>query len=233
MAYNNNKQSGAVLLTVLIVLTMLTLLIASAHSILSSRLELAQQAKALVDSKALVQGKINQLTYLAATQRFTAAGISTGRNKDRLTKLDGQWNFSLTYDEYRLDSYQYSEQKGNRTLQFSLQAVNGLIPVNTESDFWLDQWLEGYGINVTNSQKYKALGKLKKSIADAKVVELDVIETEKGTIVKSDLEVISWDRAPEALRLEFETTKELIIVKSFIILFCQIDFFHFCLFLYA
>lgn len=155
MAYKENKQSGAVLLTVLIVLTMLTLLIASAHSILSSRLKLAQQAKALVDSKALVQGKINQLTYLAATQRFTAAGISRGRNKDRLTRLDGQWNFALTYDEYRLDSYPYSEQKGNKTLQFSLQAVNGLIPVNTESDFWLDQWLEGYGINVTNSQKYK------------------------------------------------------------------------------
>lgn len=60
------------------------------------------------------------------------------------------------------------------------------------------------------SPKYKATGKLKKSIADSQVVELDVIETDKGTILKSDLEVISWDRAPESLKLEFETNKGLI-----------------------
>ncbi len=60
------------------------------------------------------------------------------------------------------------------------------------------------------SPKYKALGKMKKSIVDAKVVELDIVETDNGQIVQSDLQVISWDRAPEALKLEFETTKELI-----------------------
>ncbi len=60
------------------------------------------------------------------------------------------------------------------------------------------------------SPKYKATGKLKKSVADSKVVELDVLETDKGTIIKGDLDVISWDRAPESLKLEFDTSIDLI-----------------------
>ena len=155
MASNPLRQSGAVLLTVLIVLTMLVLLIASAHSILSSRLDLAQSAKALVDNKALVQGKIHELTYLAATQRFTVAGLSTGKNKEGLIRLDGNWTQTLTFDEYRLDSFPYTEQVGNKMLHFRMQAENGLIPINTQSSFWLEKWLEGYGENVSTNQKYK------------------------------------------------------------------------------
>ena len=42
------------------------------------------------------------------------------------------------------------------------------------------------------------------------MVKLDIIETDKGNVIEADLDVISWDRAPEALKLEFETGKGLI-----------------------
>lgn len=43
-----------------------------------------------------------------------------------------------------------------------------------------------------------------------RIVKLDVIETTRGNIIEADLDVISWDRAPESLKLEFDTTKDLI-----------------------
>src|SRR5690606_6405614 len=47
-----------------------------------------------------------------------------------------------------------------------------------------------------------------------KMVKLDIVETDKGNVIEADLDVISWDRAPEALKLEFETTMELIFGLS-------------------
>ncbi|AOR28739.1 phage portal protein [Formosa sp. Hel1_33_131] len=63
------------------------------------------------------------------------------------------------------------------------------------------------------SPMYKATGALKsfpKKDDTGKLVKLDIIETDKGNVIQSDLDVISWDRAPEALKLEFETNKGLI-----------------------
>lgn len=64
-----------------------------------------------------------------------------------------------------------------------------------------------------SSPMYKAKGGVKsmpKKDETGKMVKLDIIETDKGNIIEADLEVISWDRAPEALKLEFETNKGLI-----------------------
>lgn len=151
------RQSGAILLTVLIVMTMMIVLIATASSIMSNRISLAYEAKEQLSKKALVQSKINELTYLAATQRFTAAGLSTGQNTDKLVQTDGQWLFRTTGDELRIDGFEYSEtvsEQDKSKLSFVLQSENGLIPLNTASDFWLTQWLEGYNVAQSQRQKY-------------------------------------------------------------------------------
>ncbi|MEE9408255.1 MAG: phage portal protein [Polaribacter sp.] len=55
-----------------------------------------------------------------------------------------------------------------------------------------------------------AVGSMPKKDDTGKMVKLDIVETDKGNVVEADLEVLSWDRAPEALKLEFETAKGLI-----------------------
>lgn len=63
------------------------------------------------------------------------------------------------------------------------------------------------------SPMYKAkgaIGSIPKKDETGKIVKLDIVETDKGNVISADLEVLSWDRAPEALKLEFETTKGLI-----------------------
>lgn len=63
------------------------------------------------------------------------------------------------------------------------------------------------------SPMYKAKGHINsipKKDNTGKLVKLDIVETDKGNIIEADLDVISWDRAPESLKLEFETAKGLI-----------------------
>ena len=157
MKSNHEKQEGAVLLTVLVVMTMMIVLIATASSIMNSRIEVAYDAKQLIEKKAAVHGKLNELIYLASTQRFTSAGMSTGKNKERLVQIDGQWRYRITNDELRIDGFEYSEEqkdKSQKALTYSLQSGNGLIPLNTSSEFWLERWLEAYGIQSSQRQKY-------------------------------------------------------------------------------
>lgn len=149
-----HSQKGAILLTVLIVMVMLVLLVSASNSIISKRLDSAQQGKNLVIKKALVNGKINEIAYLAATQRFTRAGISTGKNKEKLIRKDGQWVFSITGDEMRVDGTKMSQDIYEYTIDYQIQAENGLIPINNGSAFWVTKWLAGYGISYTQTQKY-------------------------------------------------------------------------------
>lgn len=149
-----NTQQGAVLLTVIIVMMMIILLIATAHNVMANRIEQAIEAKALIDQKSLVNGKINELAYLAATQRFTIAGLSTGSNSERLVRLDGQWVYRTTGDELRVDGYLYRDEYKGRPISYELQAGNGLIPINTSSTFWLSKWLDSLKIKDSQKQKY-------------------------------------------------------------------------------
>ena len=43
-----------------------------------------------------------------------------------------------------------------------------------------------------------------------KMIKLDIVETPDGKIINSDLDFLTWDHAPEALKLEFELSKGLI-----------------------
>ncbi len=60
----------------------------------------------------------------------------------------------------------------------------------------------------------KELKAIPKKDETGQMVELGIVETKNGNIITADLDVISWDRAPEALKLEFETSKELIYALS-------------------
>ncbi len=53
-----------------------------------------------------------------------------------------------------------------------------------------------------------------KKDSTGKIIQLPISETDKGNLVVGDVEVLSWDRAPESLKLEFETTKGLIYALS-------------------
>ncbi len=65
-----------------------------------------------------------------------------------------------------------------------------------------------------SNPKYKIKGKIEKIKQDAKAIYLDMVETEKGQIINGDVEIISWDRAPESLKLEFDTLILLIYFLS-------------------
>lgn len=63
------------------------------------------------------------------------------------------------------------------------------------------------------SPYFKAVGKIENAPQrddQGKVYMLDIIETDSGTILNSDLSVVSWDQSVEAVELEFDTIKGLI-----------------------
>lgn len=60
---------------------------------------------------------------------------------------------------------------------------------------------------------YKAKGGVKsfpKPDDTGKIIKLEVIETDKGNIIEADLDVLSWDHAPESVKMELDTGKGLI-----------------------
>jgi len=63
------------------------------------------------------------------------------------------------------------------------------------------------------SPMYKAkgyVGKMPQQDEDGRMVKMDVVETDKGNVITADLDVLSWDRSPESLKMEFEQTYDLI-----------------------
>lgn len=64
-----------------------------------------------------------------------------------------------------------------------------------------------------SSPFFKATGNIEnapKKDETGQVYMMDIIETDSGNIITSDLDVVSWDSAPEATKLEFELSKGLI-----------------------
>lgn len=63
------------------------------------------------------------------------------------------------------------------------------------------------------SPMYKAKGGVKsmpKKDDTGKIIKLDIIETDKGNVIEADLDVLSWDSAPESTKMELDTAKGLI-----------------------
>jgi general secretion pathway protein K len=141
------KQSGAALLAVLVVSVVMVMLLGVATTTLQSRLLLAQQSKQKMQEQAQVYGKKNQLVYLIATQRLTAAGISQGVNPQGFLRDDeGHWALTIIGDELRTDGEVITEESG---LRYALQNEAGLIPFNSSTQYWLKRYLQAAGYDVT------------------------------------------------------------------------------------
>lgn len=148
------KQSGVALLAVLAVSVALSLLIASATVMMQRQLTIAQDAKELFFEKAAVHKKTQELSYLLATQRITRAGISTGLRESGSKRIDGRFTSTLTGDEIRVDGLENKAIVDGVDVSFSIQAMDGLIPINTSSNLWLKQWLSSNGLNTFEITKF-------------------------------------------------------------------------------
>ena len=145
-------QKGAALLAVLVVAVIMIVLLAVASRTLQSRLVVAEQSKQKMQDSALVYAKINELSYLIATQRVTLAGVSQGLNPRGLLKdNENRWLYAVVGDEIRADGFTYQQGNG---LEYSVQNTAGLIPVNSSGQYWLKRWLQGYGNSVIQQAKY-------------------------------------------------------------------------------
>ena len=133
---------GAVLLSVLVLMLVLSFMLLSLSSVLDSRLSLAQSSNQLLIDKAGAYAKLQELTYLVATQRITRAGVSQGTNAAGLQRIEGQWASIVTGDELRMDGHVYVGPEG---IQYYIQNETGLIPVNNPDQTWLKRWLAAYG----------------------------------------------------------------------------------------
>ena len=68
-----------------------------------------------------------------------------------------------------------------------------------------------------SSPFFKAVGKVDNAPGKddtGSIFMMDVIETDSGQIITSDLDVVSWDAAPQATQMELDLTKELIFNLS-------------------
>jgi len=139
----NNKSSGAALIAVLMVAVVMVVLMSTVSRLMDSRLQMAVLSKQLFTGRTEVYAKMSELTYLLATQRLTAAGISQGTNpQGTTTDEEGHWALPIIGDELRADGEPVIEKNG---LSYSIQNESGLIPVNTTSQYWLKKWLNKKG----------------------------------------------------------------------------------------
>lgn len=144
--------------------------------------------------------------------RFNVASGSEKRERIRVFTADK----IVTYEKDKT-----WREVSNETNHF------GKIPVvylsQTNPEWWdVKELIDRFEMNLSkfadtndyfSSPMYKAKGAVKalpKKDDTGKIIKLDIIETDSGRIIEADLDVISWDRAPEALELEFKLEKELI-----------------------
>jgi general secretion pathway protein K len=93
-----------------------------------------------LESKAKALTKVNQLTYLLATQRLTIAGISQGVNPEGfILNEDDQFINLIAGDEIRVDGHVY--EYDNKQFSYSIQSHRGLLSINTSDQLWLKKWI--------------------------------------------------------------------------------------------
>lgn len=147
-----NKNTGAALIAVLIVAVVMVVLMGGISKLMDSRMQMAWASKQLYIDRAEVYAKVSELTYLLATQRVTAAGISQGTNPQGLiTDEEGYWALPIIGDEIRADGEPILEGNG---LSYSIQNEAGLIPLNVSSQYWLKRWLKGIGYSAAEQAKF-------------------------------------------------------------------------------
>ena len=141
------------MLAVLAIAVILSILMGYASSTLNRQLELAEVSLAKLKEVAEVEAKVNELTYLIATQRITAAGISRGIEAAGLVREDGLWMRSIVGDEIRSDSHPYQ----SADIEFSVQNEAGLLPTNSSNQYWLKRWLIAQGFSAPDQNRLLAI----------------------------------------------------------------------------
>lgn len=154
MNFNSKKsQKGIVLLAVLGLTVALALLITAATTMMQRQLAIGEVAKQKFHQKAAVHKKSQELIYLIASQRITRAGVSRGINQLGSKKVDDRFVSLFSGDEIRVDGFQYQETIDGVSITYSIQAVDGLIPINMSDQLWLKMWLESHGVDTFTVKK--------------------------------------------------------------------------------
>jgi general secretion pathway protein K len=147
-----NNNTGAALIAVLMIAVVMVVLMGTVSRLMDSRLQLAVASKQLFTGKTEVYAKRSELTYLLATQRLTAAGISQGINpQGTSTDKEGDWVLPIIGDELRADGEPVIEKND---LRYSIQNESGLIPINTTSQYWLKNWLKKLGYSAAEQAHF-------------------------------------------------------------------------------
>lgn len=144
------NQRGAALLSALVVSVVLVLLVSVTASVMETRLSLAENSIEQFEGLTKVYQKEQELIYYIATQRKTFAGVSTAKNSAGQARFDGMWLNQLTGDEIRVDGYVNEEVIDDIDVKYSIQAENGLIPVNTSDATWRNLWYRAYELDISD-----------------------------------------------------------------------------------
>ncbi|MFC4700061.1 hypothetical protein ACFO4O_07840 [Glaciecola siphonariae] len=146
----HKQQSGAVLIMVLVVLVSLSIAISVATRIINERLTTALDSRQHIEGLMQAHAKTAELTYLLATQARTIAGVSRGSGNNTPQEQGAEQNRSIRPigDEIRTDGYIYVEQANTpNELRYSIQNEAGLLSINSGSQFWLQAYLDSFGLN--------------------------------------------------------------------------------------
>lgn len=151
MTYKTNlpsTQQGAALLSALVISMMLVILVSVTANLMNKRLDVAETSLEKFEGMVSIHQKQQELFYLIATQRKTFAGVSTGKNKEGQARFEGVWLSPLSGDEIRVDGFEYEESINGIDIKYSIQAENGLIPINTSDSLWRRIWYNANKIDI-------------------------------------------------------------------------------------
>ncbi|MBS9774593.1 MAG: phage portal protein [Tenacibaculum sp.] len=144
------------------------------------------------------------------------------------TENDKEVVYLYVYTEDQ--EFRYKSVDGNWQLLKGYPVVNlfGKIPVvylSQESPEWeyVKDLIDRFEMTFSKfcdtndyfaDPKYVIKGKVYKVKGDSKSIRLEMVQTSDGKIVSGDVSILSWDRAPESLKLEFDTLVLLIYFLS-------------------
>lgn len=140
------KQKGAVLVAVLVIAVVITLLLSTTSIVMSNRLVLAADMTRLTNDKIAMHASMQELIYLASTQRKTKVGISRGTAQFK--QDDTVWG-----DEIRIDGHPYTMDVNGIKVTYSVQAETGLLAINTQGGFLFREFLAQQGLSELQARR--------------------------------------------------------------------------------
>ena len=184
--------------------------------------EAKKEDKVIIKARLLTNQHGKVYPYFDSYGDMTAFGweFKATENKKEVSYL-----YLFTAD----NKYVFKQESKDWTIQPELSGNNsfGKIPVvylsQKQPEWWeVQDLIDRYEMSFSKfcdtndyfaSPMYKAKGSvtsMPEKDETGKMIKLDIVETPDGKIINSDLDFLTWDHAPEALKLEFELSKGLI-----------------------